>query len=107
MERRKPVLTDAILGAENVICLCDHCRRARCGLGPDVDGMLGIMWLVWACGLYHRYTDVCTTDIEIHSDTLKHSLLGLWSSHGRDEAPGRAFGASPAYNPPPTCQYSL
>jgi hypothetical protein len=43
--------------------------------------------------------DACATDIEIHSDTLKHLLLSLLSCYGRDEAPRRAFGTSPAYNP--------
>jgi hypothetical protein len=65
-----------------------------------VDRMLRIMRLVLACGLYHRHTEACATDIEIHPDSVKHSPLGLLSSYGRDEAPRRAFGASPAYNPP-------
>jgi hypothetical protein len=67
---------------------------------PDVDRMLRIMRLVLACGLYHRHTEACATDIEIHPDSVKHSPLGLLSSYGRDEAPRRAFGASLAYNPP-------
>jgi hypothetical protein len=64
------------------------------------------MKLVLACGLYRGrgHRDACTTDIEIHSDSVKHSPLGLLSFYGRDEAPRRAFGTSPTYNPPSTCQ---
>jgi hypothetical protein len=62
---------------------------------PNLDRMLGIMRLALACGLYHEvetHGDACVTDIEIYSDSVKHSPLGLLSSHRRDEAPGRAFG---------------
>jgi hypothetical protein len=36
-------------------------------------------------------------EIEIHSGILKHLLPDLLSCYERDEAPGRAFGTSPAY----------
>ena len=65
----------------------------------DADRMLGIMRVVLACGLYHEietHGDACATDIEIHSDSVKHSLLGLLSFYGRDGAP---FGTSPAVVP--------
>ena len=38
-----------------------------------------------------RDTEACTTDIEIHSDTLKHSPLGLLSSY-RDALESRSHG---------------
>jgi hypothetical protein len=34
--------------------------------------------------LSHRDTKTRTTDIEIHSDILNHSVLGLLSSYGRE-----------------------
>ena len=70
--------------------------------------MLGIMKLVLAFGLYEdgRHGDACTRDIERHSGILKHLLHDLLSCYERDEAPRRAFGTSPVYNPS-TYQYSL
>jgi len=45
-----------------------------------VDRMLGIMRLVLACGLHHeRETGACATDIEMRSDSVKHSPVGLLS----------------------------
>jgi hypothetical protein len=42
--------------------------------------MLGIVRLALACGLYIIDKDACATDIGIHSDSVKHSPLGLLSS---------------------------
>src|SRR5271156_927272 len=70
---------------------------------PDlVDDACGLIrgWGTWRC-VYS------TTDIEIHSDSVKHFPLGLLSFNVRDGAPRRAIGTSPAYTPPPLPVFSV
>ena len=48
---------------------------------PNVDGMLGIVRLALACGLYNRHIEMrVKLEIEIHSDSVKHSPLSLLNS---------------------------
>ena len=45
---------------------------------PNVDGMLGIVRLALACGLYNRHIEMrVKTEIEIHSDSVEHSPFNL------------------------------